>query len=287
MTSARQAGSGGVALEDPWRQGELADLSTILLTSGLRWYGFGVQGGVGPQLRMGFDGFAFVPEGITETREASDGTYGGEGGQIALVEWGARMLVQRELLAAGEWRLAGLARLSTLVQRLPDEQNLGVGLEAGVQAQRGLGDGRALTGSVLAGPLGRGASRAFASEVTCGAGLLSQSRIGLLGGPEGYAAGLEGEVLSEGLVHGGLGLVYWFGRLAASGTTFFLRAGVRSAEGSAQTVQPRGGIGVLWRSAAGLGLQFDYAAVPIGELGWYHYVTLGVRLPQAAPAGHE
>ena len=45
MASPRQSGSGGVALEDPWRQGGLLEAYTVLLEPGLRWIGVGGQAG--------------------------------------------------------------------------------------------------------------------------------------------------------------------------------------------------------------------------------------------------
>jgi hypothetical protein len=104
-----------------------------------------------------------------------------------------------------------------------------------------------------------------------------------MGGPEGFAIGGEGQWLTDGLMQGGAGVVYWFGRLNEPGFTFFVRAGARYAERSAAEIQPRAGIGLLWRSGNNWGVQFDYAAVPIGELGIYHYATIGVRLPPGKP----
>jgi hypothetical protein len=53
---------------------------------------------------------------------------------------------------------------------------------------------------------------------------------------------------------------------------------VKSASQTAEAVQPRAGIGVLWRTTAGWAVQFDYAFVPIGELGSFNYGTLSLRL---------
>ena len=99
----------------------------------------------------------------------------------------------------------------------------------------------------------------------------------LFGGPEGFGSGVEAEYLGEGLVNGGLGGLYWFGRSDSPGATFFLRAGLRYAGESAQEIQPRGGLGFLWRMESGTGLQFDYAVVPMGALGLSHYVTMALR----------
>jgi hypothetical protein len=80
-------------------------------------------------------------------------------------------------------------------------------------------------------------------------------------------------------MHGGLGGLYWFGKPDSAGMTFFVRGGVRYAAASAQTIQPHAGMGVLWRGASEFGVQFDYAIVPVGELGMFNYATLGIRLP--------
>ena len=80
-------------------------------------------------------------------------------------------------------------------------------------------------------------------------------------------------------MHGGVSGAYWFGEAAAVGATFVVRAGLRYAEGSAQDLQPRGGLGFLWRNQHLWGLQLDYAFVPMGELGAYHYATVGIVLP--------
>ena len=279
LTSARQAGSGGVALEDPWRQGQLVEATTALVSSGLQWWGLSVQGGAGPRLRLRFDGYAFTPTDVTGTKETADGSFGGSGGLVGMSEWGANVTAQLTVVEAGPWRVAALGRAIGLVQRLPDERSSGVAMEVGVQAQNVLGSGRALTGWLLAGPVGQGAGRGFAGHVVAGVGLLTQVNAGLLGGAEGYALGVEGEALTEGLLHGGLGGVYWLGRPGQAGKTFFLRGGVRSAAGSAQAVQPHGGLGVLWRMASGWGVQCDLAAAPLGALGLTSCATLGVRMP--------
>jgi len=279
LSSARQAGSGGVALEDPWRQGQVVEATTALVSAGLQWWGFSMQGGVGPRLRLRFDGYAFTPADVAGTREAADGSFGGTSGAVGMSEWGAHVTAQLTVLEAGSWRVAGLGRAIGLVQRLPDERSSGTAVEAGIQAQRVLGLGRALTVWLLAGPVGQGAGRGFTGHMVAGVGLLTQVSAGLLGGAEGYAVGVEGEALTEGLVHAGLGGVYWVGRPGQAGKTLFLRGGVRSATGSAQAVQPHGGLGILWRMASGWGMQCDVAAAPLGALGLVTCATLGVRVP--------
>jgi len=279
LTSARQAGSGGIALEDPWRRGSIIEANSVLLTSGLQWFGGGYQGGLGSTLRLGGEVFVFSPPASVRTFENSDGTFGGNQGTVSAPEWGGRLLGQFSILNTGGWKVAALGRVSGLIQQLPDSSNSGFAIEAGGQGQLGLGGGRFLTTWALAGPLGRGAGLGYAGQVTGGAGLMAVVPKGLLGGAEGYAIGAEGQWLTEGLMHGGVGGLYWFGKLNAPGATFFLRAGLRYAAQSAQVYQPRGGLGVLWRTKAKWGFQFDYAVVPIGELGMYHYATVGMRLP--------
>jgi hypothetical protein len=100
----------------------------------------------------------------------------------------------------------------------------------------------------------------------------------VLPGAEGYGVGVEGDYLGEQLLHGGVGGVYWFGRPNDAGVTVFVRLGMRSMRASVQALQPGGGIGVLWNWLGGLGLQFDYALVPMGELGLMHYGTLALRM---------
>ncbi len=284
LTSARQAGSGGLALEDPWRQGSLFDASTVILTSGLRWMGAGYQGGLGSALRVGGELFSFAAPDSTRTLENPDGTYAGEAGTVSSREWGGRALGQLGIFGDREWKVALLGRVSGVMQDLSEESNSGLAIESGLQAQRIQPNGKVTTAWFLLGPLGSGGGHGFAGQVTCGAALLATRASGFLRGTEGYSVGLEGQWLTDGLVNGGLGGVYWFGRPGEPGATFFVRGGLRYAAESAQTFQPRAGLGVIWRTAKQWGLQFDYAAVPIGELGMYHYATVGVRLP---PRSHE
>jgi len=278
LATARQAGTGGLALEDPWRQGNFVEATSVVLSSGVRWLEFGAQGGAGAGLRIGADGFAFTPTGIAGTSENADGTYAGETGDVKASSWGAHLVGQWTVADGGVWRAAVVGRATGVVQQLSVAQSVGVGADAGVQAQRATGKGEAMTFWCLAGPLGWGADRLFAASVTAGAGWMSRFTGGLFCASEGCALGAEGELLSDKLVHGGAGAVYWFGAPSAAGCTLSLRAGVREASGSAQVTQPRAGIGMLWRSPRGWGLQFDYAIVPLGELGYLHYATLAVRI---------
>ena len=283
LTSARQAGTGGLALEDPWRSGNLVEATSVMLSPELRWFGLAYQGGLGPALRAGVEGFMFSAPGIPRTTETEGGTFGGQSGTMDVTEWGGRVVGQVQLADTGGWRVGLLGRASGLTQDLGGEGKAGLALEAGVQGRRAIGGGQALTAWGLVGPIGRGASRWFSGQASGGVGLLGGMAQGLLGGAEGYGLGVEGNWLAEGLFHGGAGALYWFGRLDQPGMTFFLRGGVRYARMSAQEIQPRAGLGTLWRSESGWGAQFDYAFVPAGELGAYHYGTIGIRLPSARP----
>jgi hypothetical protein len=283
LTPARQAGSGGIALEDPWRQGSLMEASTVVFTSGMRWLGFGHQGGVGSFLRVGGEAFMFTTPKMTRTTENPDGAYAGEGESVGVAEYGGRVTGQLSVLDKAGWRVAALGRINGLYQQLPDSRNSGLAMEVGGQAQKLLGTGRYLTAWALVGPLGRGAARGFAGQVTGGVGVLVERSSGILGGSEGFGIGGEGQWLTDGLMHGGAGAMYWFGRPNEPGFTLFIRAGMRYADRSAEEIQPRGGIGLLWRTAGEWGVQFDYAAVPSGELGMYHYGSLSLRLPPRAP----
>jgi len=283
VMTARQAASGGVAIEDPWRQGTFIEATTIVLASGMRWLGFGAQAGAGTDWRLGAEAFAFSPGDIAGTRELQDGTFGGETGNIRAVSWGASMVSQWTLVQTDAWRVATLARAIGLVQQLPNENNAGVAIAGGLQAQRVTGSGAALTAWGYLGPLGSGAGRTFAGRFTLGAGWMAQMSAGLLGGPEGLGLGAEGDILTEALVQEGAGAVYWFGRLGDPGGTLFVRLGLKHAPASAQSIQPRAGLGLLWRLPSGLGLQFDYALSTLGELGLVHYATIGLRLAPSQP----
>ena len=283
LSTAREAGSGGIAIEDPWRQGTFLEAGSIMLSSGLRWLSIGAQGGAGPGFRLAADGFGFSPSGITGTREGPDGTWDGEVGNVDTSSWGARLLAQWTVRDDASWQVAVFGRAAGLVQRLPQVQNVGIGAEAGVQARRSMGRGSATTMWVRAGPLGSGARRMMAGRVTAGVGWLTQGVNGLLGGAEGFGIGGEGALETSVLAQAGAGATWWIGRLAGPGQTLFLRAGARYAAGTAQTIQPRAGIGVLTRTSRELGFQVDYAIAPMGELGLFHYVTMGIKVP--SPSG--
>jgi len=280
LSSARQAGSGGLAIEDPWREGSLLETSTVLLQPAMQWFGLGWQGGLNKNLRGGVDIFAFSAKDITQTVENSDGTYGGERGTVKTLDYGGRIVGQYTVMDAGGIRVAALGRASGMYQDLPGVSYSGAAAELGLQARKAiLNDNRTLTGWILAGPLGKGGGRWYTGQFCVGASLLSASPKGLLGGAEGYSFGAEGSFLGEGLLNGGLGCIYWFGRPQSRGFTFFLRAGARVEQESISTFRPQGGLGVIWRGTGEFGLQFDYAAVSNGALGTFHYATIGIRLP--------
>ena len=280
LTSAREAGSGGIALEDPWRQGVSVDTSNISLGSGLNWYGVGFEGGAGNMVRFGMEGLLFSAPGIMETRETEDGTWAEDVGKINTSEWGGRMVGQLMLAEGYGWKFAGLARVSALMQNLPNENVSGAAIEAGGQGQTPLGGGRALTAWVLTGPLGYGGDVMFTRQLQIGGEILGVLPAGLTGKEEGYALGVDTRMLGEGILTGGFGFVYWFGNHSREGMTFTLRGGAEYGRGSVEMMRPRGGLGVLWRGAGGWGLQFDYAYAPMGELGAFNYITLSMRLPE-------
>jgi len=278
LMSARQAGTGGLAVEDPWREGAQLEASSVVMSGGHNWMGLGLQGRVLPFLRIGGDGFMFQSAKVDRTGEYEDGSFRETGGSVSTQEWGGRLVGQLDLLGEGVWRAAGLVRASGLMQKLPDESHSGGAIEAGGQAMyTGMGS-RAITLWALVGPLGGGGGRFSAWQVEAGVGMLEKAPEGqLFKNPEGYGAGLECDFLGEGLVHGGLGAVYWFGRPDSSGLTLSLRGGLRVMSQSAQEVQPRGGLGLLWRWGEHWGIQFDYAYAPMGDLGNLQYATLALR----------
>jgi len=278
LTSARQAGTGGLALEDPWRKGFLLEASTVQAGPGPRWLGLGTQFDLIPRIRIGVDGFFLQGTSFNRTIELDDGSYGGEGGKVSAQEWGGRVSGQLDMWKVAEWDIAAIGRLDGLYQRLPDYSHPGASMEAGVQAQKAVGYQRAITAWGMLGPLGTGANRISAWQVSSGLGWLEQRESGILGGAEGFGVGVEAEYLKEDLIHGGLGALYWFGRSNSAGMTLFLRTGLRYQSQSVQDIQPRIGFGFLWRMKSGTGFQFDYAAVPMGALGLSHYVTMTLRL---------
>jgi len=275
LTTARQAGTGGIRLEDAWREGMVLEATTVVLEPDLRWYGIGGEGVVGPRLRAGFEGFMFSSPGITHTTETGAGTFGEDRGVVDVTEWGGRATGRLGLLERSGWEVEALGRASGLVQDVDKRSSAGLALEAGAQARKAVAGAREVTVWGLAGPLGWGDRRAFSAQLRAGAGIE-----GTMGENDGYGVGVEADLLGEGLIHGGLGGVYRVGRPGGKGMTLYLRSGLKYAQGSAQEVQPRVGVGLLWRAPSGYGLQFDYAYVPIGELGAYHYGSLGVGLPQ-------
>jgi len=279
LMSARQAGTGGLALEDPWRDGTQLEANSVAMSGGYSWAGLGLQGRVFPFLRVGVDGFMFRSASVDRTGEYDDGSFREVDGKINIQEWGGRLTGQWEVWGGGAWRIAGLARASGIFQKLPDKSGAGGAVEAGGQAMYTGWGSRAITIWGMVGPLGGGGGRFSAWQVETGVGVLEKNPEGLVFNiPEGYGAGIECDILGEGLVHGGLGGVYWFGRPDSSGITVSFRGGVRLMPQSVQEVQPRGGLGVLWRWGEKWGIQFDYAYAPMGNLGSLQYATLAVRM---------
>lgn len=281
LISARQAGTGGVALEDPWRQGTLLDASVIELEAGVRWFGLRHQGGLGSGLRALGELYRFEARDLPRTLELADGTYGGEQGSFDATETGGRATLQATVLKAGSHRVAALGRISGIVQSIPGARHAGLGAEAGVQSLSSIDRRSALAAWAYLGPVGRGARHAMAGELTVGGELLSVKKRGVVAEREGFGAGGELRLLREGPLHGSLATVYWFGRPSEPGMTLFLRGGLKIAQASAQPYQPRAGAGWLWRRPTEWGVQVDYAFVPLGDLGAYHYLTIGTRIPPA------
>ena len=149
LTSARQAATGGIALEDPWRRGLIVEAGTVQAGPGVRWLGLGAQGDVIPRLRLGLDGFLFQGPSFRRTIELDDGSYGGEGGMAGTQEWGGQLTGQLDVWKAGEWNISGLGRIDSLYQRLPDTSHFGASLDAGVQAQKVMGSRSVLTSWAL------------------------------------------------------------------------------------------------------------------------------------------
>lgn len=279
LVSARQAGTGGVGLEDYWLRGAIVELTSITLTPDWRWFVVHYQENLIDAVRLGLEVYYFRPPDSPRSSETAYGTYQAVGGEVGTREYGLRSSGQMLLQQTRNWRIDFLTQGTLAVQRLPgDTENMGSGLEAGGQVRWFPKAGRALMVWGLFGPIGRGAGHAFSRQVSAGAGGLFALGRGLLGMPGGYGVTAEGRYLGESLVHGGAGAVYWFGQPTKRGTSFFIRAGGWYGPESAQTIQPRAGLGVLFRQGPGLGVNFDYAVVPIGELGFYHYASIGVRL---------
>ncbi len=277
LVTARQAGTGGLSLEDPWRRERILELSSIVLDSGLRWYEIGYQGGLTKALRVGGEVFVFSAPGIEATSEWPDGTYAGSNGEVDVQEYGGRVIAQLSLFNVRGWRIALTGRGSGVLQVFPDGSEAGTGLEIGAQGQIRPARTKAIMAWAWYGPLGSGAGRRFTNQGTLGCSYLSVQPESFSGYGTGYAAGAEARVLGEGLFHASLGGVFWVGKPAARGVTYFLRAGVQEAVESAQMWQPHGGLGVLWKNYKGAGVQFDYAMTPRGDMGNFHYATVSYR----------
>lgn len=279
LMPARQAGTGGVAIENWQEEGTVIEAGSILLEPGLRWFGGELRSGIGESVRFGGEIFCLSAPDITITAEKSNGSYRGEQGSIDYSELGGRLDMQFKLVSLGAWQAGCLGRASTLTQKLPSGNQNGIAFEPGVMALNDLGDGRSLVAWGLSGPFGKSSESSFSGQYTLGASYGVGDYRGVLGGPEAYSVGAEGQLLSEGLWQGGLGGVYRFGKTDGGGMALLMRLGMRYADGSAQVWQPRGGVGVMWGNEEGIGLRLDYSVVPIGELGYYHYISLGMMIP--------
>lgn len=280
LTSAREAGTGRMPLEDRWRENVRLEASTIGIGSGLNWYGLGFQAGLGSVLRIGAEAFAFSADGIPQSLELPDGTFGGDSGTVDALEWGGRLSGQLTLVESARWRAAAVGRLNGIFQKLPSTSRSGLAAEMGVQVRRNIQGGRqAIDFWGLAGPVGQAASYTFSHQFLGGVGFSGTQRKGLLTRHEGYALGLEGSIVGEKGFKGGSGVVYWFGDYDGPGFTLFLRGGGQMAPGEISNFRITGGIGLLWRNASGWGLQVDYAVIPLDDLGSYSYATVGIKMP--------
>ncbi len=277
LVTARQAGTGGLALEDPWRQDRIIEVSSIVLESGLRWFEVGYQGGITRALRVGGELFTFSAPGIEQTTELSDGSYSGSSGAFDMREYGGRAVGQFTVLNSKGWRVAAIGRVSGILQDFPDIVYGGVGADVGAQGQLRPTSNTAVLLWGWLGPIGRGAGRGFTSQATMGASYVYIRPQGMAGRSVGCAVGLELRALRERLFHSSLGTVVWMGNPTDRGVTWFGRVGVKEAQASAQVWQPHVGLGVLWKNRAGFGIQFDYAVAASGDLGNYHYVTMSIR----------
>ena len=144
LFSARQAGTGGISLEENWRQGSFLEANTVLLDQGLRWMGIGLEGGLGATLRASAEVFSFTSSNVTQTYENPDGTFAGERGGKSVDEIGGRATGRLAVWNSPDWTIQALARLNGLYQKLPDYNTSGFGLEAGLQGKRRIGDGNSL-----------------------------------------------------------------------------------------------------------------------------------------------
>ena len=277
LMSAGKAGTGGLVLEDPWRQDLVYEASTILLDSGLQWFEVGYQGGVTPAFRAGAEVFMFTAPGIEETIELEDGSYGGKGGEYDAREYGGRVVGQFTVADIQGWRMAAIGRVSGVLQELPGDSYGGMGVEIGLQSQLRTDDTKAFTVWCWLGPYGRGAGLNFTRQGTVG-GSLVLTQPGAVGGyGMGYGLGGEARFLGENLFHSSVGAAVWLGSSSKPGTTFFCRVGIKEADESALFWQPHAGMGVLWKRRSGTGIQLDYAVAPRGDLGNCHYATLSVH----------
>jgi len=283
LFSARQAGTGDIALEDMWRNGALIEANTVLLDQGLKWMGLGAEAGVGSIFRANAELFSFSSSDVTKTYEKSDGTYGGTNGTEKVDETGGRVTGKLEVWKSDKWTIKAVGRMNGLFQSLPGMKTSGYAMEAGAQGEYRMGTESSLLAWGLGGPLGRGAQRGFANQWTVGSGIYGTRPKGWLADAEGYGAGFEASFLGEGLFNGNLGAVYWFGRPDVEGGTWFIRGGTRYSTGSIMSTRFQGGAGALWTWEDGGGLEFDLALVPLGGLGYFKYLTMTYRFPKPAP----
>jgi hypothetical protein len=280
LSSARQAATGGVPVEESLRQGTLVEASSIsLVGAGMQWVQAGVNLGGGRNPGVQLEAFGFFPGDSLGTTEDGNGGYGGTAGDVEALEAGGRATGRIPVWRGDSVTLRAVGRVIGLWQGLPDRRTGGMGAEVGMEMDLRVGSGAALTGWAAGGPVGRGAGRAFGRHGVMGGGYVSQQESGWIGRPYGFGLGVEAELLTEDSAHLGAGAVAWLGRPRDEGLTWFLRGGVRSVPSGSRTIQPRAGAGVAWRTSSGWGMQLDWAAVPLGVLGWNNTLTASVRIP--------
>jgi len=280
VVTARQAATGGLDVEDRWVTEGLLEGGTILTPLGLRWYRAGGQVQILGGVRLGGEIFGFSSGDIVQTLDDEYGQYAGEGGTVSASENGGRLTTRFSLSDGAAWSVSADARVVGLVRRVPDRSETGLAGDVGATiTSRGGGDG-GTSFWVMVGPIGKAGESMFAGQVTGGVSMTQDLHGNRDGGFAGYAGGIEAEALGEGLFQAGVGAACWF-KAPESPRWFFLRAGARYVQGGVATVEPRAGVGVLWRQWSGIGVEFDYAAVSAGAMGLFHYVTLTVRMPEA------
>lgn len=281
IASAREAGTGGLPLEDLQARAIYLEASQIYLGMGIRWLGLALEGNILPRTRIGMAGTGLFAEGVVETTEAADGSFLEKLGTTQAAEycWMAYAEQRWENLETGNLvtvRVTGHA----VTQDLVGGAGSGFALSAAGFGHFPLRLGLNLLCWADGGPFGVGEDRGFARSMRAGAGLEAPGGLGLIGGKEGARFGLEGEQLAEGLWQAGVGGLYWLGAKDCEGPGFrlILRAGARGIQEGIENAQIRFGVGLMMGSEGNYGWAIDYSAVPFGEFGNLHYISARVLL---------